>query len=280
MIILFTSDLHGKIQRYNELFRQVENIRPDVVLLGGDLLPHVRKIDFHEFVEDFLIINFDSLRSGMKEEYPFVGLILGNDDPGIAESIFIDAQKSGIWTYLHMNMVHFKGIDFYGYSFVPPTPFLLKDWEKYDVSRYVDPGCVPPDEGFRTKEPDYDTEFATIADDLERLSGHADVSQAVFLFHSPPYQTKLDRAALDGKMIDHIPLDVHVGSIAIRRFIESRQPFLTLHGHIHESTFLTGHFSDKLGKTWMFNGANHTHELPLIVIDTDSPENTKRLLYP
>jgi len=31
-----------------------------------------------------------------------------------------------------------------------------------------------------------------------------------------------------------------VGSIAVRRFIEERQPLLTLHGHIHESARLTG----------------------------------------
>jgi len=35
---------------------------------------------------------------------------------------------------------------------VPPTPFLLKDWEKYDVSAYVDPGCVSPEEGYHRVE--------------------------------------------------------------------------------------------------------------------------------
>jgi len=40
------------------------------------------------------------------------------------------------------------------------------------------------------------------------------------VLHSPPYDTGLDRAALDGRSVDHAPLDVHVGSIAIRRFIE------------------------------------------------------------
>ncbi len=38
-------------------------------------------------------------------------------------------------------------------------------------------------------------------------------------------------------MVDHVPLDLHVGSMAVRRFIESRQPMLTLHGHIHESAW-------------------------------------------
>ncbi len=42
------------------------------------------------------------------------------------------------------------------------------------------------------------------------------------------------------RMVDHVPLDVHVGSIAIRRFIEARQPLAALHGHVHESARLTG----------------------------------------
>ena len=77
--------------------------------------------------------------------------------------------------------------------------------------------------------------YGTIKEDLEALTGEADLARAVFLFHTPPHETKLDRAALDGKMVDHVPLDLHVGSIAVRRFIEARHPLLTLHGHIHES---------------------------------------------
>jgi len=35
----------------------------------------------------------------------------------------------------------------YGYSCVPPTPFALKDWQRYDVSHFVDPGVLAPEEG-------------------------------------------------------------------------------------------------------------------------------------
>ena len=56
------------------------------------------------------------------------------------------------------------------------------------------------------------------------------LSRAVFLFHTPPYNTGLDRAALDGKKVNYVDLDVHVGSIAVRRFIESKQPLLTCTG--------------------------------------------------
>jgi Icc-related predicted phosphoesterase len=167
----------------------------------------------------------------------------------------------------------------YGYACVPPTPFQLKDWERYDVSRFVDPGCIPPDEGFRTVpvEP-RDVELRTIARDLQELAGETDQSAAVWLFHAPPYDTALDRAALDGKMVDHAPLDVHVGSIAIRRFIEKRQPRLTLHGHIHESARLTGSWRETIGRTTALSAAHDGPELALVRFDLDDPSSATRTL--
>ena len=167
----------------------------------------------------------------------------------------------------------------YGYCYVPPTPFLLKDWERYDVSRYVDPGCVSPEEGWRSVavEPS-EVRYATIEADLKALAGEAEMDRAVFLFHSPPYQTKLDRAALDGKKIDHVPVDVHVGSVAVRRFIEARQPLLTLHGHIHEAPRLTGSWRDRIGRTHMFTGGHDGPELALIRFDLEDVAGARREL--
>ena len=120
---------------------------------------------------------------------------------------------------------------------------------------------------------------ATIQDDLERLVGEDDLERAMLLFHSPPYQTNLDRAALDGKKVDHVPLDVHVGSIAIQRFISDRQPLVTLHGHVHESTRLTGSWRDRIGRTHLFSAAHDGPELALVRFDPDDLENATRDLY-
>ena len=89
----------------------------------------------------------------------------------------------------------------------------------------------------------------------------------------------LDRAALDGRMIDHVPLDVHVGSVAIRKFILSRQPRITLHGHIHESAAITGSWSQQLGDTWCLGAAHRGPELCLVAFDPADPARaTRRLL--
>ncbi len=166
-----------------------------------------------------------------------------------------------------------------GYSYIPPTPFPLKDWERYDVSRYVDPGAVSPEEGMRTLPVSpQEMRYATIKEDLENLAGSAETDNLIFLFHSPPYETKLDRAPLDGMKVDHVPLDVHVGSIAIRRFVEDRQPLLTLHGHVHDSARLTGSWKDRLGRTHMFTAAHDGPELALVSFDLENLEDAQREL--
>jgi Icc-related predicted phosphoesterase len=104
------------------------------------------------------------------------------------------------------------------------------------------------------------------------------MERGVFLFHSPPYKTFLDRAALDGKLFDHVPLDVHVGSIAIMRFIEERQPWLTLHGHIHESSSITGFWQQRFGRTMAFSAAWDGPELALVDFDLENPSAAIRHL--
>ncbi len=279
-LCFFATDLHGHTDRYEKLFGQIRNDKPAMLFLGGDLLPHGfgLKSDFEDFFHDFLLKGFRELKLEMEKYYPKVFLILGNDDPRINENDFILAEASGEWQYMHQKKESFSGMDIYGYAYVPPTPFRLKDWERYDVSRYADPGCMHPLEGGFSVEPVGDIEYQTIQDDLEKLAGENELSRSIFLFHSPPYNTHLDRAALDGKLIDHVPLDVHVGSIAIRRFIEERQPAISLHGHIHESSSITGHWKEKLGNTLMINAAWAGPELSLVRFDTETPEEAERLL--
>jgi uncharacterized protein len=262
----FVSDLHGKPDRYRKLFDAINIEQPDAIFFGGDLLPHrMKKVEtFDSFTRDFLFPELKKLKDTLGDKAPDVFMILGNDDAGSEEDSFIEESRRGLFHYIHQKKIKWHGFSIFGYSFVPPSPFQLKDWEKYDVSRYVDPGCIAPTEGFRTKEAKEDIEYATIQKDLVALAGTEDLSKAIFLFHSPPYQTHLDRAGLDGKKIDHVPMDLNVGSIAIKRFIEERQPLLTLHGHIHESTRLTGFWKQQIGDTYAFNAAHDGHELSII----------------
>lgn len=276
----FVSDLHGRVERYQSLFDQIVAERPQAVFLGGDLFPSLRNSGQGDFLEDFLVPGFERVREALGENYPRVFLILGNDD-GLApeQGVLAVAGESRLWEYVQGRAVAFGRHTVYGYAYVPPTPFLNKDWERYDISRYVDPGCIAPDEGWYSgKEPLNIIQNATIKKDLESLAGQADLSEAILLFHAPPYQTRLDRAALDGKMIDHVPLDPHVGSLAIRDFILERQPLITLHGHVHESARLTGSWREELGRTQAFSAAHDGPELALVRFLPDQPQRATREL--
>lgn len=273
-LCFFVSDLHGHTDRYQKLFQAIRNERPCALFLGGDILPSssllLDTLDFeHEdFINGYLLKKLNGLREELGNEFPRIFVILGNDDGRFAEAGILDAAVREIWEYVHNRRVGFGEYTVFGYSFVPPTPFLLKDWEKYDVSRHVDPGCISPEEGIRSfYVPEGTIRYSTIKKDLEVLVEGKNLEKAIFLFHAPPYKTNLDRAALDGKTFDHVPMDVNVGSIAIERFIRSRQPMLTLHGHVHESSRLSHSWKDHIGKTYLFSAAYEGPELALVRFD-------------
>ena len=67
-----------------------------------------------------------------------------------------------------------------------------------------------------------------------------DPRRAVFMIHVPPYDSGLDTAPiLDENLRPTVSagdvLRGPVGSTAVRRLIETYQPLLSVHGHIHES---------------------------------------------
>ncbi|KYK28872.1 hypothetical protein AYK20_06455 [Thermoplasmatales archaeon SG8-52-1] len=273
---MFVSDLHGNIKKFQKLLTTIKKDNYDGIFVGGDILPnkHNIKNSMNEFLEE----NFFSKIKKLKNPPNFF-VIMGNDDPRLFEEIFINAEKKEIIKYIHNKTVEFDNLYVSGYSFIPPSPFQLKDWEKYDVSRFVDVGAVSPEEGIRTTKISEDQiRYSTISEDLKILSKNAPVDKTIFLFHSPPYKTSLDRADLDHKLVDHVSVDVYVGSIAIKRFIDSKQPFLTLHGHIHETVRLTGIWKEKFGKTYSFSAAHDGKELAIVKFDTEDLGQATRLL--
>ncbi len=282
---IFVSDLHGNSEKYEKLISFIEENTPEILFIGGDLLPagngyYRTSVNNHNnYITDYLFGKFKSLKNTLGKKYPSVYLILGNDDVRIDEKYIMEGEKNALWKYVNQRKIELGEYILFGYSFVPPTPFQLKDWEKYDVSRYIEHGCISPEEGKRTVAvTKSDIRYSTIKKDLDELAEGEQLNRSIFLFHSPPHNTNLDRAALDNKTIDHVPVDVHVGSIAIKRFIEKYQPLLTLHGHIHESASLTGFWRDKIGITNCFNASHNGKELAVIKFNLSKLENAERIL--
>ena len=79
------------------------------------------------------------------------------------------------------------------------------------------------------------------------------------MLHPPPVGTDLDQApAIDDefrvKFEAEGVLMIGVGSIAVREFIEARQPLIGLHGHVHESQG-----REQIGRTLCLNpGSEYT----------------------
>jgi Icc-related predicted phosphoesterase len=276
----FASDLHGRRGRYRALLDAIARERPAAVLLGGDLLPHAFA-GAADFLPGWLGPALADLRDRLGAAYPQVVAICGNDDPRALEPQWRELQAAGLWTYLAGEWTDVGGVPVLGYPWVPPTPFALKDWELYDVSRFTDPGCVAPDAGRHSVEVDRRAlHWRTIAGDLKRLAAGRELDTAVLLCHGPPHGTALDTADLHGKAVDHAPLDVHVGSIALRRLVTGRRPRLVLSGHVHEAARLTGVWRERLDDTWLIGACTDGPELGLVRLDPSRPAEATRELLP
>jgi uncharacterized protein len=82
------------------------------------------------------------------------------------------------------------------------------------------------------------------------------VEWSIFNFHAPPHGFALDLAPeLTKDLVQAVDRKIHVGSKAVTKMIQKYQPFLSLHGHIHESRGI-----QKMGKTTMINPGSEYSE--------------------
>lgn len=281
MKVFYTSDLHGEIHLYQQISELVRDFSAEVLILGGDLFPSLRESNRCEnmiptqkfFIAEFLLPFFETCLEISTLRNIFI--IPGNWDMGYPD--LFSSPVPGV-VDLDQKSHHLEnGYELIGYPFVPPTPFWPKDYEKMD-----DPDAPwPPQKSpsyIRSSNPDsplrpidphlYLLQRGTIREDLGKLSRPRDHRRAIYIMHSPPYGTRLDLIG-DGKS---------VGSRSIRAFIESRQPLLTLHGHIHESPEISGDYLDRIGKTLSINPGQSLRKaggmirLQAVTFEMENPE--------
>jgi Icc-related predicted phosphoesterase len=245
--LVFASDVHGNRDAYDRLF----DLEADAIVLGGDLLPYPLKRggDLLGLQTDF-VKGYLAAKMALRPCY----WIPGNDDWEAALPLL---RESGI--PLHGRAVPFlAGFSIAGYGCVPVTPFGMKDFDRYDVDGW-EPAMEPKRclrsttagiEGTTLQEV---KSRGTIEADLARLAEHSDPASTVYVLHSPPFATQLDR--LHGGVTP-------IGSRAIRSFIERRRPPLTLHGHVHESPGV-----DRLGGTVCVNPGDSMRRLRAVRIE-------------
>jgi Icc-related predicted phosphoesterase len=263
----YASDLHGHEGHYRELTGLAASC--GALLLGGDLFPrkghHKGSLDLQlGFVDGA----FRSFAEGLAAPGgPRLFVIQGNDDWAGALPRLEALESEGLLTVLRARPSIMSGIRLFGYSFVPPTPFLLKDFEKRDLKDDPPPGglrTVAVTRDGRVVETDEAGFFGERTSIEEDLAGWTDVAGSVCVMHGPPFGSALDRL-YDGRS---------AGSRAVRQFLLDASPRLSLHGHIHESPSVSGRFAEKIGGTLAVNPGQGGDRLSAVRFDPRDPEST------
>ncbi|HMI32072.1 MAG TPA: metallophosphoesterase [Candidatus Limnocylindrales bacterium] len=245
--VLYTADLHGSRTLYTEAVALARSLGVHSIILGGDLAPHATVVEQRGFFQEFLIPLFREYRE--EKDSADLFYIMGNDD-WRANLPALLASGIDRFHHIHCAVRPLHGeVWIAGLGSVSLTPFALKDWERWeeglegpvrlDGFRSTADGSVHPFD-FRGRELE-----EWIGVDLEAIGRELrpERTPLVCAFHGPPHGTALDL----------IHGEVHVGSRQVRKFLEERQPLLSLHGHIHESPAVSGKFADRLGSTVCVN---------------------------
>jgi len=288
--VLYTSDIHGNETQYEKLVNYAIKIAADTIIIGGDIAPKRRLAEnYIEFQRHFFEHRLPKLLYPLKEKLPDskLFLIMGNDDCMINLDA-LEKQDPCLYNLTHGKRISLtKEVDIIGYSYVPITPFGIKDWEKFDLSNvpsnliekyenmkrtdYRLNGVKSTSSGWKEFQfsPDMEKQDS-IQKDLSDKLFQEKPNKTVYVIHTPPNQTNLDQVLTKN----------HVGSIAVRLFIEDCQPYLTLHGHIHETVDVSGNFKDNIGNTICLTSGNHDtgNKLAVLVFDLYDPEHANRII--
>jgi uncharacterized protein len=261
MKLVITSDLHQRIDKWNDLVPAVETERPRFVLIAGDLLP---KLATFKQQKAF----FGEMRGwfhDMKQCGPVTLLTyFGNDDAHTLEPFLDELQAESLCVNLNGRIHREEGLVFCGMNKVRDYPFGYKHWCAPDgdyvacAEQYCGEGLTL-DERCNYVRLDNLVEYLSakpsIADELDRLKEQlraGEMERSVWMVHQPPTGLGMDICA-DGRQ---------VGSPTVLKFIQDNQPLLGCSGHIHESPYQPcGKWVSRVGKTVWVQPGQMDHRL-------------------
>lgn len=284
---IFTADLHGNISQYESLFETALEEGVQSVIIGGDIAAGstINPLKQKLFITGTLP---DIVRTFKNKSNAQVYLMLGNDEVATNAEL-LDAYNGTLWNHIDRKRFSITpDYEIVGYPYIPISPFPVKDFEKFDVrpkeekkgllkkvfggDDFVQVGATLEGEvwtGDRWVKKVFDRKNidTTIEDDLSSTEFTTTPKKTVYVFHCPPYNTDLDV----------IPSLRHVGSKAIKQFIEKNEPYLVLSGHIHETVDVTNRYSTNIGNSLAMTAGNGVNPstLSLLVFDLYNPQNTK-----
>ncbi|MCK4666006.1 metallophosphoesterase [Candidatus Dependentiae bacterium] len=265
MKILYVTDLHGDTNKYNRLFEVARERRVDLVINGGDMLSksHGELFNQGDFIEDFLNKHFSLFDSND------IGYLccLGNDDLRVFDDLFEKTcDKHPFVSNLSQSGACFLGYEFIGLNLIVDSPFGLKDRCRMDTSEYkfqkqYRSALLSTPDGWEELNDweEYAHTLRTIEEELSTLVRPNDMSKTIYVIHMPPHKIGLDECYSGLK----------VGSKAVYEFLEKNQPFMSLHGHIHESPEVSEKWHAKIGKTICIQPGQR-EDFTYVIIDLDN----------
>jgi hypothetical protein len=127
------------------------------------------------FLEGFLVEFARRLRDASPESELL--LLMGNDDWSANHDV-LERYDGQLWRLLHARTIEVDGVSVSGLSWVPITPFAIKDWERWEDGGEESParlhGWVSGLEGVREWRFDPERREPTIAEGLDTLAAASD----------------------------------------------------------------------------------------------------------
>ncbi|MFH1747950.1 MAG: metallophosphoesterase [Planctomycetota bacterium] len=278
MRICFVTDLHGDPGHYEQLTNLLSAEQPELLILGGDMHVDARQDDPLGTQVAYVQERVPALCEAWRDDTPglVIAGILGNHDLNCTVIALRALHDAGYLVLLeHRQPWHYRGLNLLGLSMTPPSPYWVKDLERRDLPTDAVPetgGAVwhmNAGELCPVSAKEHFGRLPSLADELAAAPSVED--PWLFVCHSPPYNTALDR-------LPH--LDYPIGSRAVRAFIERTGPLCALHGHVHESPEVTGKYADRVGRTLCINPGQSHDRLHAVMFDTaDIPATLRHTVY-
>ena len=278
MRFLITNDLHQQNQKWKLTVAAVKAEKPQWVFITGDILPKepftlASQRDFFKHIERYLT-EMKSL--GVEEVFTY----LGNDDMALLEGELDALQDKELCRNMN-NVVNVWGESaIAGMPFVRDYPFGMKTWCAPDFPHVVNPvqyttPVTMGGDGQWLNIPnlaDYLKSKKSIGTMLDELDAKIPVNEkpnAVYMVHQPPSLCGMDICGNGAE----------VGSPTVLTFIERTQPLLTMHGHIHESPYMTGGcWHKQVGRTHVIQPGQLGTKLHYVTADIEGG-SVKRLAW-
>jgi len=284
MKIFFASDVHGSERCFKKFVNAARFYSADILILGGDLtgkaiVPVLKSqngtLEYEYMGEEITIDGEEKLekaRSSLADlgYYPYLtdekeASELREDKKKLNE-LFLKLMRERLehWVRLAEERLKGAGVQCYispgnddplGVEDVISGSGMVVNPENQII--VVHGRCEMATLGYTNPTPwksPREVEEKELRHIIEHLIEKVqDMSHAIFNFHCPPYNTKLDECPMLTKDLKPVfsggSLTLqHVGSTSVRELIERSQPLVGFHGHVHEARAV-----EKIGSTICLN---------------------------